>query len=332
MTYFRGAELAETYADARRRGYGFVASNITHPDILHGLLDGAAESGSDIVLQVKRDTAEYFGNGDVTTGLSVVEAYVRALSAELDVAVFLNVDHVRADDEELIDAALESAQPSSVMIDASEYPFEENIERTAAVVERIEEQGDDTLVEGELGTIRGTESGQTTTEAFYTEPERAVEFVDRTGCDLLAVSIGTEHGVSAGVDLDLRIDLATEIDDALRDHGFDVPLVVHGSSGLTPEQVAALMETGVCKLNTNTRYQYEYARTACEYYADHAGAIVPPDGVDDDRSTFFADAEWSPVKDEFNPRVVGREVRERIASVYTELAETAGSAGESRFT
>jgi len=240
MPYYRGAELAETYARAGRRGYGFVASDLTHPDIMHGLLDGAAAVDSDIVLQVKRDTAEYFGNGDVAAGLSMVGSYLRTLSDGLDVGTFLNVDHLRADDDAMIDAAVESTRPSSLMVDASTYPFEENVERTGAVVDRVADLGTDTLVEGALGTIRGTEINETTTEAFYTDPERAVEFVDRTGCDLLAVSIGTEHGVAAGVNLDLRVNLAGEIGDALRDHGFDVPLVVHGSSGLTPEQVTAL--------------------------------------------------------------------------------------------
>ncbi|MFB6075488.1 MAG: class II fructose-bisphosphate aldolase [Haloarculaceae archaeon] len=325
----RGPTLEAVYAEARDGGYGFVASNLTQFDILQGLLDGAAAAGSDVVLQVKRDTAAYLGNGDVAAGLDLVGAHLRALADPLPVAAFLNVDHVDPDDEELLAAAVESDAPDSIMVDASDEPFETNVERTAAVIERVEAAGNDLLVEAELGTIRGTESGETTTDAFYTDPEEAVAFVDRTGCDLLAVSIGTEHGVSAGVDLDLRVDLAAEIGVALRDHGFDVPLVVHGSSGLSPEQVSALMETDVCKLNTNTRYQYEYARTACEFYHDNADAILPPDGVADDRTTFFADAEWAPDKSRFDPRVVGTTIHERIAAVYADLAAVVGSAGRS---
>jgi len=330
MTGHRAQTLREVYADARRDGYGFVASNLTTLDIMQGLLDGAAAADSDVVLQIKRDTAAYLGNGDVSAGLSIVDAHLRALADDRGVSAFLNVDHVDADDAELLDAALASDAPDSIMVDASAAPFDENVARTADVVDRAAALDRDVLVEAELGTIRGTESGETTEEAFYTDPEEAVEFVDRTGCDLLAVSIGTEHGVSAGVDLDLRVDLADDIDAALRDHGFDVPLVVHGSSGLTPEQVSALMETGVCKLNTNTRYQYEAARTACDFYLANADAIVPPEGVADDRATFFADADWSPEKSTFDPRVVGQDVRDRIAAVYAELAGVAGSAGRRR--
>lgn len=331
MPYLRGSELAEVYANARASDYGFVASNVTHTDIATGLLRGATDVTSDIVLQVKRDTAEYVGNGDASAGLRILGTFVRELGAARDIGVFLNIDHIKSDDDALLNAAIESEIPSSLMVDASEAPFEENVERTREVVERIESTDRDLLVEAELGTIAGEESGTVTDEAFYTEPEEAVEFVERTGCDLLAVSIGTEHGVAAGRDLDLRIDRAAEIDEALSEHGLDIPLVVHGSSGLTSEQVSALMKTGVSKLNTNTRYQYEYARTACEFYHDHADAIVPPAGVSDDRATFFADAEWSPVKAEFNPQVVGEAIRERIADVYGELATVAGSAGESRY-
>ena len=331
MPYLRGEDLATVYADARDGGYGFVASNVTHPDIAHGLVDGAVAAESDVVVQVKRDTAEYLGGGDVRAGVDVLGARLRALGDAADVGVFLNVDHVDAGDDAMLDAAIESEAPASIMIDASDEPFETNVERTAAVVDRIDDRDAPVLVEAELGTVGGTESGETATETFYTDPTEAVEFVDRTGCDLLAVSIGTEHGVSAGVDLDLRVDLAAEIATALRDHGLDVPLVVHGSSGLTPEQVSSLMATGVCKLNTNTRYQYEYARTACEFHRRHSDAIVPPEGAADGRATVFADTEWTPEKSRFDPRVVGREIRDRIAEVYAELSAVSGSADESRY-
>jgi fructose-bisphosphate aldolase class II len=331
MAYYRGSELEAVYAAAREGGYGFVASNVTHPDVAVGLLNGAVAADSDVVLQVKRDTAEYLGNGDAAAGLRVLVAQVRELAATLDVGVFLNVDHVDAADAELLDAAIATGLPSSLMVDASSRPFEENVERTSAVVERIDRANEDILVEAELGIIAGEEGGSVVEEAFYTKPEEAVEFVERTGCDLLAVSLGTEHGVSKGRDLELRIDLARDIGTALREHGFETPLVVHGSSGLTSEQVSALMETDVCKLNTNTRYQYEYARTAHSFYRERTEAIVPPDNVGDDRTTFFSDAEWSPVKTEFNPQKVGTRIRERISDVYEEFAETAGSAGESRY-
>ena len=331
MTFRGGSALGEVYDHARAEGHGFFASNLTTPEILVGLIRGAARAGSDVVLQLKRDTAEHVGAGDPGAGVAIVGEYLRTIGESADVGVFLNVDHLRPGEEPFLDACLDAGIPASVMIDASHEPFDENVRITREVRERLDAREGEVLLEAELGTIEGEEGGVRTDEAFYTDPEEAVEFVDRSGCDLLAVSIGTEHGVSAGRDLDLRPDLAADIDRALRDHGLDVPLVVHGASGLEDDQIRRLLETGVCKFNKNTRYQYEYARTAHDFYAEHSDAIVPPEGVEDDREGFFADAEWSPRKAEFGPPVVIEEIRERIAEVMADLTRLTGSAGESLY-
>ena len=331
MPYASGSELSSAYASARKGGYGFVASNVTETNILTGLVEGAERARSDLVVQVKRDSAAFAGRGDPQVGLEILGLTARKLGEAADVGVFLNVDHVPAEDREFLDACVESGIPSSVMVDASHEPFEENVERTRRAVELVDAHDAEMLVEAELGLIKGMEGGVETTEAYYTDPEEAVEFVDRTGCDLLAVSIGTEHGVSKGRDLELRPDIARAVGDALADHGLDTPLVVHGSSGLSDEQVRDLLGTGVCKLNKNTRYQYEFARTACDFYRENESAIVPPAGVDDDRQGFFADTDWSPDKATFTPTRVCGDIRERIADVMVEIAELSGSAGESRF-
>ena len=331
MTFRGGAELRETYDRSRGGGYGFFASNLTTPEILVGLVRGAERTGSDVVLQLKRDTAEHVGDGDPAAGVAIVGSYLRSIGENADVGVFLNVDHLRPGEDAFLESCLDAGVPASVMIDASHEPFEENVRITREVRERLDERDEEVLLEAELGTIEGEEGGVRTDEAFYTDPEEAVEFVDRTGTDLLAVSIGTEHGVASGRDLDLRPELAGEIDRALRDHGLDVPLVVHGASGLEDDQIRRLHETGVCKFNKNTRYQYEYARTAHDYYAAHSDAIVPPAGVADDRDGFFADSEWSPRKAEFTPPRVIEEIRERVAEVMADLTRLTGSAGESLY-
>ncbi|ELZ96391.1 class II fructose-bisphosphate aldolase [Haloferax sulfurifontis] len=331
MPYSRGSELSTVYERARTSGYGFVASNITETNILTGLVRGAERVDSDLVVQVKRDTAAFAGNGDPHTGLDILATHVEKLGEDADVGVFLNVDHVPADDRAFLESCVASGVPSSLMVDASHEPFEENVSRTRDVVETVRNREQDMLVEAELGMIKGIEGGVETTEAYYTDPEQAVEFVDRTGVDLLAISIGTEHGVSKGRDLELRPDIARDVGQALADHGLDTPLVVHGSSGLSDRQVQDLLSTGVCKLNKNTRYQYEFARTACEFYRDHESSILPPEGVDDDRQGFFGDAEWSPNKRDFTPHRVCREVQDRIADVMTEVAALSGSAGESLY-
>ena len=329
MVFHDGTELASVYDDALHEGFGLVASNIAEPNTMIGLMEGAAQVDSDLLLQMSNGACTFAGNGDPIAGLQVMGTYIETIAEQYDIGVFLNMDHQT--DLDTIQRQVDLDVPSSIMIDASHEPFEENIERSRAVVEMIDEADADILVEAELGKIKGVEDEIVAEEAFYTDPEQAVEFVDRTGCDLLAISVGTQHGVAKGKDLELRPDLAGDIRTALRDHGLDTPLVLHGSSGVQPGQLQEMLQRGVCKVNKDTRYQYEYTRTAFDLYRSHTDEIVPPEGVADSRDTFFNEVEWSPNKDYFDPRVAGRQIRERIAAVYADLATVAGSAGRSQF-
>ena len=329
MTFYGGTELASVYEEALDEGFGLVASNVAEPNVMTGLIQGAAEADSDLLLQMSNGACTFAGNGDPIAGLQAMGNYIDLLAAQYDIGVFLNMDHQT--DLDTIRRQVELGIPSSIMIDASHEPFEENVARSRAVVEMTEEAEADILVEAELGKIKGVEDEIVSEKAFYTDPEQAVEFVDRTGCDLLAISVGTQHGVAKGKNLELRPDLAADIRTALRDHGLDTPLVLHGSSGVQPHQLQAMLENGVCKVNKDTRYQYEYTRTAFDRYRERGEEIVPPEDVDGDRETFFNDVEWSPNKDRFDPRVAGRDIRERIAEVYADLAEAANSAGRSQF-
>lgn len=317
------------YDAALEEGFGLVASNVAEPNVMMGLLEGAERAESDILLQMSGGACSFAGNGDPVAGLRAMGNYIEVMADRHDVGVFLNMDHQT--DMEFIETQMELDIPSSIMIDASHEAFEDNVERSRRVVEMVDETGADVLVEAELGQIKGVEDEIESEEAFYTDPEQAVEFVDRTGCDLLAISVGTQHGVAKGKDLELRPDLAADIREALRDHGLDTPLVLHGSSGVQPDQLQQMLQHGICKVNKDTRYQYEYTRTAYDLYRENPEAIVPPEGVEDDRDTFFNDTEWSPNKDVFDPRVVGRDIRSRIADVHAELADVSGSAGQSLY-
>lgn len=334
MPYYDGGALSEVYAAARAGGYGFFASNVTHLDILVGLLQGADRVDSDAVVQVGQDSAAVFGGGDPAIGLDAFGAYLSRFADFTDVGVFCNVDHVHLPEQrDFLDAVVETGVASSVMVDASDEPFEENVSLTREAVRRVREGDREMLVEAELGRVAGTEGGVETSaaEAFYTDPEEAVDFVERTGVDLLAVSVGTQHGVASGRDLDVRPSVARAVDEALREAGHDVPLVVHGASGLSDEQVGAFVDAGVPKFNKNTRYQYEYARTAADFYHEHADAIRPPEGVADERASMFAGADWSPDKTYFHPHVVSEAVRDRLADVMADLAGLTGSAGQSLY-
>jgi len=329
MTFHGGSDLATVYDDALDEGFGLIASNIAEPNTMMGLMQGAQRVDSDLLLQMSNGACSFAGNGDPIAGLQAMGNYIDLMAAQYDIGVFLNMDHQTNLDT--IRKQIELEIPSSIMIDASHDSFEENVEKSKQVVDWVDEADADMLVEAELGTIKGVEDEIVADEAFYTDPEQAVEFVDRTGCDLLAISVGTQHGVAKGKDLELRPDLTEEIRMALRDHGLDTPLVLHGSSGVQPEQLQEMLQHGICKVNKDTRYQYEYTRTAFDLYREATDEIVPPEGIDDHRDTFFNDVDWAPNKDRFDPRVAGRNIRDRIADVYADLAEVAGSAGRSKF-
>jgi len=329
VPFYGGSELASVYEDALSEGFGLVASNVAEPNVLVGLMEGASQAESDLLVQLSNGACTFAGNGDPIAGLRVMGTYLEVIAEQYDVGVFLNMDHQT--DLDVVQRQVELDIPSSIMIDASHEPFEENVEESRRVVEMVEEADADILVEAELGTIKGVEDEIVAEEAFYTDPEQAVEFVDRTGCDLLAISVGTQHGVAKGKDLELRPDLAGEIRTALHDHGLDTPLVLHGSSGVQPDQLRQMIEQGVCKVNKDTRFQYEYTRTAFDLYRSHTDDIVPPAETNGDRDAFFNDVPWSPDKDAFDPRVAGRQIRERIAEVYADLADASGSAGRSEY-
>jgi fructose-bisphosphate aldolase class II len=158
-----------------------------------------------------------------------------------------------------------------------------------------------------------------------------VEFVERTGVDLLAISIGTEHGVSRGRTPTLRLEIVRRVNEALREAGYDIPLVVHGSSGLSAEQLKELIRCGVCKINRDTFYRYLYTRTAYDLYRRYHEAIVPPEGVEFDPETFESSNSWLPDKEAFDPRAVGREIQRAIKEAFVRLNEEIGSAGRSLY-
>jgi len=323
---FEGGErLREAYRSARAGGYAFMANNVAEPNVLLGLLAAYTEARSDLIVQISVGAARFAGAGDVSAGLRGLCRMIHELAEAVPISVFINLDHFTLKEIEIIKGAIEKRLVSSIMIDASREDFTENVRISRMVVEMA--AGSGILVEAELGKIKGAEDEISSDEAYYTDPDEALEFVDRTGTDLLAISIGTEHGVSQGRKISLRIDLASEIDVKLRESGFDVPLVLHGSSGLLPGQVSEAIRAGIRKLNKDTHYQYAYGRAACEFYLDHVQGIIPPEGVEDDVLNLFPGGDWKPDKGAFDPRVVGKLIQDRVKQVALSLLEQVGSAG-----
>lgn len=329
MPFLDGTQLKEAYERALNGGYAFMANNIAEANVLVGLLQGYTEKRSDLLVQISPGAASFAGDGNKLAGLRILAYTIRELASGYPIGVFINLDHFTTKEMDLIEAAVEESLVSSIMIDASKEDFEENIRISREVVDMA--NGSGILIEAELGKIKGVEDEIASDEAFYTDPEEAVEFVRATGSDLLAVSIGTQHGVSKGRDVVLRTDIAKKLRERLVENGLKIPLVLHGSSGLFAEQVKEIIRYGVCKLNKDTHYQYEYARAAYEFYIAHAASIVPPEGMADDAadSGFFSGSEWTPNKRDFDPRAVSREVRARIKQAAVTLLDQAGSAGKS---
>lgn len=325
MALGEGKQLREAYRQAESAGYAFMASNIAESNVLVGLLEAYSEAGSDLLIQISPGAAKFAGAGDKQTGLRVLTGLAQDLAEKYPISVFINLDHFTVDELDLIEEAIGGRLVSSVMIDASQEDFDENVRISADVVEMA--KGTDILIEAELGKIKGVEDEIASDEAFYTDPDEAVEFVRATGADLLAISIGTQHGVSKGREIDLRIDLAAKIKSKLQSAGLAVPLVLHGSSGVLPEQIREVIRHGVRKLNKDTHYQYVFGRAACDFFLEHAGEIVPPNGVADDVVNLFPGGTWSPNKKAFDPRVIGKTIQNEIKGIALALLEQAGSAG-----
>jgi len=320
-----GVKLREAYRRAEEGGYAFMANNIAEPNVLIGLLEAYSEAGSDLLVQVSAGAAKFAGGGDKRAGLWMLAGMVHTLAERYPITVFLNLDHFTVGEMELIESSINERLVSSVMIDASGEAFDENARISRSVADLA--SGSGILIEAELGKIKGVEDEISADEAFYTDPKEAVEFVREARPDLLAISIGTQHGVSKGREIALRIDLAAEIREELRKANLDVPLVLHGSSGVLPEQIREVIRHGIRKLNKDTHYQYVYGRAACEFFVEHAAEIVPPTGVEDDVVNLFPGGGWSPNKKAFDPRVVGERIRQEIKGIALSLLEQAGSAG-----
>lgn len=327
MSIKNGKELEKVYSKAKSNKYSFIASNVAEPNIAIGLIRGAANKNSDIVLQLSRSACKFAGDGDPIVGLKSMSNYIEQISSKYNIGVFLNMDHLQELD--FIEQVVETGIPSSVMIDASDKNFEKNIKISKQAKEICESKN--ILVEAELGRIKGVEDEISSEIEDYTDPRKAVEFVKKTNCDLLAISIGTKHGVSKGKNIELRKDIAEKVNNKLISNHHETPLVIHGSSGLNNKDLKKLTEMGVVKFNKDTRYQYEYSRTSHDFYVENTDSIVPPEEQENRVDGFFPNTEWSPNKEVFDPRKVSKKVRNRIEEVISKFCEVTGSANRSLY-
>ena len=275
----------EMFEKAYNGGYAIGAFNVNNMEIVQGITEAAKELNAPLILQVSKGARKYANH---TYLMKLVEAAV----IETGLPIALHLDH--GDSFELCKSCIDGGF-TSVMIDASSKPFEDNIALTRQVVDYAHDHG--VVVEAELGTLAGIEDevNVSAEDSSYTRPEDVQEFVERTGCDSLAIAIGTSHGAykfKPGTDPKLRLDILDDVAERLP--GF--PIVLHGSSSVPQEFVTLINENGgnmpgaigipeeqlrlaaqraVCKINIDS--DLRLAMTACirKYFNEHPDHFDP---------------------------------------------------------
>ena len=281
----------EMFEKAYNGGYAIGAFNVNNMEIIQGITEAAIEQRAPLILQVSKGARSYAKHVYL---MKLIEAAVEDAeqSAGFALPICVHLDH--GDSFELCKSCIDGGF-TSVMIDASSKSFEDNIALTKQVVEYAHDHG--VVVEAELGTLAGVEDevNVSAEDSSYTRAEDVQEFVERTGCDSLAIAIGTSHGAykfKPGTDPKLRFDILEDVSRRLP--GF--PIVLHGSSsvpqefvqkinanggnmpgaiGIPEEQLRKAAEMAVCKINIDS--DLRLAMTACirEYFNAHPDHFDP---------------------------------------------------------
>ena len=275
----------EMFAKAYNGGYAIGAFNVNNMEIVQGITEAAKELEAPLILQVSKGARAYANH---TYLIKLVEAAI----IETGLPIVLHLDH--GDSFETCKSCIDGGF-TSVMIDASSKPFEENIEITKRVVEYAHDRG--VVVEAELGTLAGIEDEVKVSaeDSSYTRPEEVEEFVSRPGCDSLAIAIGTSHGAykfKPGTKPQLRFDVLEEVSKRLP--GF--PIVLHGSSsvpqdlvekvnkyggampgaiGVPEDQLRHAASLSVCKINIDSDLRLAMTATIREFLALHPDKFDP---------------------------------------------------------
>ena len=243
--------------DAQKGNYAVGAFNVENMEMVKAVIAAAEELKAPVMLQTTPSTVKY---GTLETFFAMVSAEAKKAT----VPVCLHLDH--GSSFELAMQALQAGY-TSVMIDGSHEEFEDNVAVTKKVVDVAKVFG--VPVEAELGKVGGKEDDLECDEDTNTDPKEAAEFAKRTGVDSLAVAIGTAHGFYAGTPV-LDKARVSEIKKVV-----DCPLVLHGASGLTEEDVKECVERGMCKVNFATELRVAYTDACKKLYAEKPDTFDP---------------------------------------------------------
>ncbi len=320
--FYSGEQLKKVFLKAKKERFGIIASNVVFDAQIRGILQGYEAQKSDGLLQMSSGAVKYAAGTtkNMETGAKVISALIKILAAQYNNSgVGLHIDHATPNYFDFVVYCIENDLVSSVMIDASKEDFAENIRISSEVVKVAHKYG--VLVEGEIGYIKGTEDEIVSDDELYTQPEEALEYVKKTNVDLFAASVGTNHGVTKGAKVKLRLDLIKEIDELLIKNNLERGIVLHGASGLTAKQQTDAIKNGVVKINKDTHYQMDFAREVQAYWEKEKDSIKKPDNVSED--------DYTPDKKRFDPRkwVIKSELA--IQQSVEELVQITGSANNS---
>lgn len=247
----------ELLLDAQRGEYAVGAFNTENMEMVQAVVAAAEELKAPVILQTTPSTLKY-------AGPDVFYANAAAAAKRASVPVVMHLDH--GDSFGLAMQAFRAGY-TSIMIDGSHHVFDENVEITKAVVDAC--HFGSVPVEAELGKVGGKEDDLDGGNGGYTVPEEAAEFVERTGVDSLAVAIGTAHGVYKGIPK-LDVDRLSEIKKLV-----EIPLVLHGTSGVPDDAVRECIKRGICKVNYATDLRIAFSSGVKEYLAANPDAFDP---------------------------------------------------------
>jgi fructose-bisphosphate aldolase class II len=276
------ATLRQVLGEAKKRHYGVGAFNVNNMEQIQGIMQAAHETNSPVIIQASRGALRY-------TNLVYIKHLMQAAVEENpDIPIVMHLDH--GDTIDTVKTAI-GLGFTSVMIDASAHPFEENVNITREVVNYAHRFG--VSVEGELGTLGGIEE-DVSNSIKLTDPQKALEFVKLTGVDALAIAIGTSHGAyKFKSQPKLAIPLVKKISQKV-----NIPLVMHGSSsvpvelrndinkfggkmpnamGVPTTSIQAAIRNGICKINTDTDVRMAMTASVRRTFSEHPEIFDPRD-------------------------------------------------------
>lgn len=260
----------ETIIEYKNAGKAIAHFNISNLDQARAIVEVAEELNQPVIIGASEGERDYMG-------IDMIRTIVDELNQEYNVPIFLNADHTYSLEkvQEVIEAGYDS-----VIVDGAKLPYEENVALVKSCVDFVrnyeEKTGKKVLVEAELGYIGQSSSLNTTlpegvTEANLTTPEQAKDFILRTGVDMFAPAIGNVHGMLIdATEPALHIDRLKEITGAT-----DIPLVLHGASGNTDEDLIASIDAGIAIVHINTEIRKAFRDGEMSYLAEHPNEVAP---------------------------------------------------------